>query len=156
MRLAAKAAQDMVDGRPVRLAALVHSLRTFIRSALCLEDIPADVQVPDRGVASGQWPGWRSRWCRSGQCPWRWREEVAQAARQPAVVPGMGMGMAMGGSEGPLRPQPASRAPRALQVFRRIDTGTGTSGVMCMAMRWPCQERRASCSSDSQVSMGPG
>jgi uncharacterized membrane protein YgcG len=49
VRLAATAAQDMVAGRSVHLAPLVHSLRAFIREALDLEPIPADVTVPDQG-----------------------------------------------------------------------------------------------------------
>ena len=87
----------MVAGRPVLLAPLVHSLRTFIRSALYLEDIPADVQVPDQGpVRPGSGPGGAGR--------------AGAAARGGAAGPGggggggagaaggggMGMGMAMG------------------------------------------------------------
>lgn len=49
VRLAATAANDMVMGRTVHLAALVHSLRDFIRAALGLEPIPHDVHVPDQG-----------------------------------------------------------------------------------------------------------
>ena len=49
VRLAAAAARDMVAGRPVHLAALVLSLRSFIRGALDLDPIPADVIVPDQG-----------------------------------------------------------------------------------------------------------
>ena len=99
VRLAASAAQDMVAGRPVLLAPLVHSLRTFIRSALYLEDIPADVQVPNQGpVRPGSGPGGAGR--------------AGAAARGGAAGPGggggggggagaaggggMGMGMAMG------------------------------------------------------------
>ena len=49
VRLAAAAARDMVAGRPVLLAPLVHALRDFIRTALDLDPVPADVQVPDQG-----------------------------------------------------------------------------------------------------------
>lgn len=49
VRMAAQAAQDMVAGRPVQTAALVHSLRLFIRAALYLEPIPADVAIPNQG-----------------------------------------------------------------------------------------------------------
>ena len=102
VRLAASAAQDMVAGRAVLLAPLVHSLRTFIRSALYLEDIPADVQVPNQGpVRPGSGPGGAGR--------------AGAAARGGAAGPGggggggggagaaggggMGMGMAMGASD---------------------------------------------------------
>ena len=49
VRLAAAAARDMVAGRPVLLAPLVHALRDFIRAALDLDPMPADVHVPDQG-----------------------------------------------------------------------------------------------------------
>jgi hypothetical protein len=49
VRMAAQAAQDMVAGRPVQTAALVSSLRQFIRAALYLEAIPPDVTIPNQG-----------------------------------------------------------------------------------------------------------
>ena len=49
VRMAAQAAQDMVAGRPVQTAALVSSLRQFIRAALYLEAIPPDVSIPNQG-----------------------------------------------------------------------------------------------------------
>jgi len=57
VRLAAQAAGDMVAGRRVETAALVASLRAFIRQALDLDPIAADVAIPSQGplrvVASG-------------------------------------------------------------------------------------------------------
>lgn len=49
VRLAVHAANEMVEGRRVELKALVVSLRDFIRNALDLEPIPADLRVPDQG-----------------------------------------------------------------------------------------------------------
>lgn len=49
VRMAAQAASDMVAGRTVETAALVASLRTFIREVLGLESIPADVTIPNQG-----------------------------------------------------------------------------------------------------------
>lgn len=49
MRMAAQAAQDMVAGQPVETAALVTSLRAFIREALDLEPIPDSLHVPTQG-----------------------------------------------------------------------------------------------------------
>jgi heme exporter protein D len=49
VRMAAQAAQDMVAGRPVQTAALVTSLRQFIRAALYLETIPPDIAIPNQG-----------------------------------------------------------------------------------------------------------
>jgi type II secretory pathway pseudopilin PulG len=57
VRLATQAASDMVAGRRVETAALVASLRVFIRQALDLEPIPAGLAIPGQGplrvVASG-------------------------------------------------------------------------------------------------------
>lgn len=49
VRLAARAAGEMVAGRPVETAALVVSLRDFIRQALDLAPIPEHWQVPSQG-----------------------------------------------------------------------------------------------------------
>ena len=49
VRMAAQAAQDMVAGRPVQMAALVASLRQFIRAALHLDPIPTDIAIPSQG-----------------------------------------------------------------------------------------------------------
>ncbi|MGV3624751.1 MAG: hypothetical protein ACO1OB_28285 [Archangium sp.] len=56
VRLAATAANEMVTGKPVETAALVVSLRDFIRSVLDLDPVPSKVTVPRQGptrVASG-------------------------------------------------------------------------------------------------------
>jgi hypothetical protein len=49
VRLAVAAARDMTEGRTVETAALVVSLRTFIRDVLDLDPVPADVSVPRQG-----------------------------------------------------------------------------------------------------------
>jgi len=51
VRLAAKAANDMVAGRAVETADLVVSLRTFIREVLDLEPVAADLAIPKQGPA---------------------------------------------------------------------------------------------------------
>lgn len=51
VRLASQAALDMAAGRPVETAVLVVSLRNFIRTALDLGPVPADVAVPLQGPA---------------------------------------------------------------------------------------------------------
>ena len=53
VRLAVKAASDMVAGRSVETAELVVSLRTFIRAVLDLEAIPIDWAVPKQGPLRG-------------------------------------------------------------------------------------------------------
>ncbi len=49
VRLAVQAANDMVEGRPIETAALVVSLRTFIRDVLDLEPIPVHLSIPKQG-----------------------------------------------------------------------------------------------------------
>lgn len=49
VRLAAQAANDMVAGKTIETAALVVSLRNFIRHSLDLTPIPAGITVPDQG-----------------------------------------------------------------------------------------------------------
>ncbi len=49
VRLAGQAATDMAASRPIQTAELVTSLRNFIRQALDLAPIPADVQIPRQG-----------------------------------------------------------------------------------------------------------
>ena len=51
VRLAVQAAQDMVAGRVVLVGPLVASLRDFIREALDLDPMPADLVVPPQGPA---------------------------------------------------------------------------------------------------------
>jgi heme exporter protein D len=49
VRLAVRAANEMVAGRAVEIAELVVSLRTFIRDALDLEPVPAALAIPKQG-----------------------------------------------------------------------------------------------------------
>lgn len=51
VRLAVQAAHDMASGRRVETAALVVSLRSFIRAALDLEPVPIELAVPKQGPA---------------------------------------------------------------------------------------------------------
>ena len=51
VRLAEAAARDLVAGRAVSTGALVTSLRDFIRKALDLDAIPADLAIPPQGPA---------------------------------------------------------------------------------------------------------
>ncbi|MDR2174148.1 MAG: hypothetical protein LBE32_08145 [Burkholderiales bacterium] len=49
VRLAAQAANDMVAGRQIETAALVVSLRDFIREVLELDAVPDDLTLPKQG-----------------------------------------------------------------------------------------------------------
>ncbi len=51
VRLAAVAATELAQGRPVQTAELVVSLRDFIREALDLQPIPPSVSIPAQGPA---------------------------------------------------------------------------------------------------------
>ncbi|WP_260580617.1 hypothetical protein [Sphingopyxis sp. PET50] len=51
VRLAARAAQELADGRPVHTHELVVALRDFIRKALDLDAVPADAGIPLQGPA---------------------------------------------------------------------------------------------------------
>lgn len=51
VRLAAHAAQELANGKLVHTEDLVLSLRTFIREALDLDPIPADIVIPQQGPA---------------------------------------------------------------------------------------------------------
>ncbi|WP_420998442.1 hypothetical protein ACKI2N_002795 [Cupriavidus sp. 30B13] len=51
VRLAAKAAAELVAGRPTHTDALVISLRDFIRHVLDLEPVPAGLPIPRQGPA---------------------------------------------------------------------------------------------------------
>lgn len=50
VRLASRAAQELVGGQPVHTHALVVELRDFIRKALDLDPVPADVTIPLQGT----------------------------------------------------------------------------------------------------------
>ncbi|MEW7851293.1 hypothetical protein AB2N08_21605 [Massilia aurea] len=60
-RLAGQAAADMAAGRPIHTADLVISLRSFIRSALDLGPMPADVMIPLQGPTRTQGSAARGR-----------------------------------------------------------------------------------------------
>jgi hypothetical protein len=49
VRLAAAAAAELVAGRPIETAALVISLRNFIRQVLNLDAVPAELVIPKQG-----------------------------------------------------------------------------------------------------------
>lgn len=49
VQLAAKAAANMVAGRPAHMAELVASLRNFIRRVLDLEPVPTGLAIPQQG-----------------------------------------------------------------------------------------------------------
>ena len=61
VRLAERAARDLVEGRTVHLHELVVSLRDFIRDALDLDPIPDDLAIPVQGPVRPQGAAARSK-----------------------------------------------------------------------------------------------
>jgi len=61
VRLAQRAAVDLVEGRPVHTHELVVSLRDFVRHALDLAPVPADLAMPVQGPTRPSGSGGGSR-----------------------------------------------------------------------------------------------
>ena len=89
VELAARAARDMVAGRPIETAALVTSLRGFIRDALDLEPIPSHLQIPSQGPARPNTGGAGGN-RKAG-------EAQGSGGRSGAGAQGTGTGMGVGG-----------------------------------------------------------
>ncbi len=85
VRLAAVAATELAQGRPVQTTALVVSLRDFIREALDLQPIPASVSIPAQGPARP-----------SGTKPKAEGDRAGGKGGGGAAGGGMGVGMGMG------------------------------------------------------------
>lgn len=86
VRLAERAARELVAGRPVHTQDLVVSLRAFIREALDLDAIPTDLAIPMQGPARPA----------SGAAGKDKGERNGQGGGGGGGM-GMGMGMGMGG-----------------------------------------------------------
>lgn len=67
VRLAGQAATDMAAGRPIHTAELVISLRAFIRQALDLAPVPADVAIPRQGPTRQQGNGGKGKDDKAGR-----------------------------------------------------------------------------------------
>lgn len=90
VKLAAQAANDMVAGRKIETAALVHSLRAFIREVLDLSPLPADLDIPKQGPVRTAGAAGRGNAASAG----------ARAGGGGGGVGGGGAGMAAGGMLG--------------------------------------------------------
>ncbi|TIE17386.1 hypothetical protein DI041_14210 [Stenotrophomonas maltophilia] len=86
VRLAARAANELAQGRLVQTHDLVVSLRDFVREALDLAPIPADLQIPPQGPTR---PGGASGKGRT--------DGDAKGGRTGGGSGGGGMGAGMGG-----------------------------------------------------------
>jgi type II secretory pathway pseudopilin PulG len=98
VRLAARAATELTEGRPVHTAELVVSLRNFIRQVLDLEAMPAGLAIPQQGPArpTGSKSGGK------GEA----RDDGAKAGGNKGAgnegLAGAGMGLGMGAGLGTL------------------------------------------------------
>jgi hypothetical protein len=92
VRLAARAAKEMAAGRAVETAALVVSLRNFIRDVLDLDAVPAEVEVPKQGPTRPAGGGAR------GQDRGREGARASGGGRAGAAAGGGLGGIAMGGN----------------------------------------------------------
>jgi uncharacterized membrane protein YgcG len=95
VRLAANAANEMVAGRNVEVAALVVSLRNFIRQALDLTPVPADMAVPNQGPLRVNAAGGGAR--RSGGAEARGGGRGGGGGAGGGAGMGVGMGVGAGG-----------------------------------------------------------
>ena len=98
VRLAAAAARDLAAGRPVETAALVASLRDFIRQALDLAPVPADVALPSQGPARPGTGGGKGREGGTGRS--------GGGGGGAGGGGGMGMGLGLGAAAGREDPPP--------------------------------------------------
>ena len=67
VRLAARAARELADGRPVHVHDLVIALRDFVRQSLDLAAVPADIMIPLQGPTRPSSSGGRGGASRSGE-----------------------------------------------------------------------------------------
>lgn len=92
VRLAARAAHELATGKLVQTYDLVVSLRVFIREALDLDPIPADVTIPQQGPARPGASGGRDKGDKS--------ESRSGGGNGGGGGGGGGMGGGMGGGFG--------------------------------------------------------
>ena len=93
VRLAERAARELVAGKPVHTHDLVVSLRDFIRKALDLDPIPTDLAIPMQGPTRPSAAGGRGRGEREGS-------RQGGGGRNGGSMGGRGMGGGSMGGEG--------------------------------------------------------
>lgn len=97
VRLAEQAVRELVAGHAVHTHALVVSLRDFIRAALDLDPIPADLAIPMQGPAR---PGGGGNARGKGGAKEDGERSVGGKIGGAGGGSGMGAGMGMGGAMG--------------------------------------------------------
>ena len=102
VRLAERAVRELVAGHPVHVHELVVSLRGFIRQALDLAPIPADLAIPMQGPTRPSGSGGRGRSERGGGS----RGGGGGGGGMGMGGGGMGVGIGIGGAGGSTPPDP--------------------------------------------------
>lgn len=102
VRLAEKAVRELVAGQRVHTHDLVVSLRGFIREALDLAPIPADLAVPMQGPTRPSGSGGRGKGDREGGG----RGGGGGGGGGMGMGGGMGVGIGVGGTGGSTPPDP--------------------------------------------------
>jgi hypothetical protein len=100
VRLAERAARELVAGRPVHTHELVVSLRDFIREALDLDPIPPDLEIPMQGPTRPSASGARGKGEGGREDRQGGRGGGGGAGMGAAGMGGMGLGMGMGAGLG--------------------------------------------------------
>ncbi len=101
VRLAARAARELAEGRPVHTHELVIAMRDFIRKALDLDPVPADVVIPLQGPTRPASSGGRSGGGRGSGGSGRGGGGGAGMAGGMGMAGGAGLAGAKSSSEGP-------------------------------------------------------
>jgi len=110
VRLAARAAAELAEGRPIHTHELVVSLRDFVREALDLAPIPADLAIPRQGPTRPFGGGGSGGGARGGNAGGPGGGGAGGAGGMGAGMGvGMGAGMGIGGRIGgdPADPHPS-------------------------------------------------
>jgi hypothetical protein len=100
VRLAAQAANDLAAGREVETAAIVVSLRDFIREVLDLAPVPAGLAIPRQGPVRPSAGGGRGGGSGEGG-------RVGRGGGEGGGAGGGGMGMGMGMGSGGAKADPS-------------------------------------------------
>lgn len=101
VRLAGRAAEELVAGRPVHTHELVVSLRDFIREALDLDPMPPDILIPMQGPARPSNGGGRGAGGRGQEGGRQGGAGGAAAGGGMGMAGGMGLGLGMSAADEP-------------------------------------------------------
>lgn len=100
VRLAARAAHDLVSGQPVHTAELVVALRDFVRQALGLHAVPVGMAIPPQGPTRTSGSGGRGQGGGEGRGGGRGGGGGGMGGGGMGMGMGMGMGVGAGASAG--------------------------------------------------------